>query len=62
MIEGINGANPLGVAAIAQWQQRRELDFYSLPEEVQEQVNAHQDEFHSEEDIVNFVRYLGLRS
>ncbi len=62
MNEGIYGANPLGVPAMINWRQRREQDFYSLPEEVQEQVNAHADEFRTEEDIVNYVRYLGLRA
>ncbi len=62
MIEGINGANPIGVAAMMRWQQRQELDFYSLPEEVQEQVNAHADEFRTEEDLVAYVRYLGKRA
>ena len=62
MIEGINGANPIGVAAMMRRQQRQELDFYSLPEEVQEQVNAHADEFRTEEDLVAYVRYLGKRA
>ena len=62
MIEGINGVNPLSIAAIRDWRQRREQDFYSLPEEVQEQLNAHADEFHTEEEMIRYVRDLGLRS
>lgn len=33
-------------------------DFFSLPEEVQEQVNAHADEFHSEEEMHRYIRNL----
>lgn len=33
-------------------------DFFSLPEEVQEQVNAHANEFHSEEEMRRYIRNL----
>ena len=36
--------------------------FFTLPEEIQEQVNAHQAEFRSHEDIRRYVRRLVLRS
>ncbi|NLN82293.1 MAG: hypothetical protein GX136_07110 [Clostridiales bacterium] len=37
-------------------------DFYSLPEEVQEQVNAHADEFRSQAEMRAFIRDLMNRA
>lgn len=34
----------------------------TMPEEIQEQVNAHQDAFRSEEDIRHYVEYLRRHS
>ncbi len=62
MLGSINGVNALGVAALTDWEMRRDEDLYSLPEEVQEQVNLHADEFHSREELIAFVRNLGLRA
>jgi hypothetical protein len=37
-------------------------DFFSLPEEVQEQVNAHDHQFRSYEDMRRFIRDLMRRA
>jgi len=37
-------------------------DFFSLPEEVQEQVNAHQREFKSQAEMMSFIRDLMRRA
>lgn len=62
MLDSINGINALGVAELTNWEMRRDEDLYSLPEEVQEQVNLHADEFRSHEELAAFIRNLGLRS
>ena len=36
--------------------------FYNLPEEIQEAVNAHAEEIHSAEELRAYVRELSLRS
>ena len=58
MLDSINGINALGVAELTNWEMRRDEDLYSLPEEVQEQVNLHADEFRSHEELVAFIRNL----
>lgn len=61
--DGFNGTNMLGIAGLlgAEAVQYRDY-FYSLPEDVQEQVNAHADEFHSVEEMQRFVDMLDKKS
>ena len=37
-------------------------DISRLPEEIQEQINAHADEFRTEQDIRQFVQNLTMRA
>jgi hypothetical protein len=39
-----------------------ENDFFSLPEEIQEQVNAHANEFHSHAEMSAYIRDLLRRA
>lgn len=56
-MEGMAAGSELGFSAFGIIRDHRD-DFFSLPEEVQEQVNAHADEFHSEEEMRRYIRNL----
>lgn len=62
MNDGFYGANMLGIASILGQNDADSDFFYALPEEVQEEVNAHADEFHNGEDMRRFVEELSRRS
>ena len=59
---GLYDENILGVTDLGIQNSAYRDFFYSLPEEVQEQVNAHQDEFHSFEDMRRYVEELTRRA
>lgn len=56
-MEGMGVGNEFGFNAFAIMRDSGN-DFFSLPEEVQEQVNAHAGEFHSEEEMRRYIRDL----
>lgn len=56
-MEGMVAGSELGFNAFGIIRDHRD-DFFSLPEEVQEQVNAHAEEFHSEEEMRRYIRNL----
>lgn len=65
MEDGFNGLAPYNAAAY--WSHGgpyREDDFYRLPEDIQEQVNqrAMERQFHSEEELRDYVRLLLLKA
>lgn len=61
-MDGMGAGSEFGLSAYALINQNYGDDFFSLPEEVQEQVNAHASEFHSQEDMRKFIRDLMRRA
>ena len=61
--DGFNGTNMLGIAGLLGSDVMEYKDYLnSLPEEVQEQVNEHADEFRSAEEIRRCVAMLDKKS
>lgn len=60
--DGFYGANTLAISSILDQNAADSDYFFSLPEEVQEQVNAHADMFRNGDDMRRYVEELSMRS
>ena len=62
MFDGVNGVNTIGAGAMYEWELNRDDFFDRLPEDVQEAVNDHADQFRSLEEMRDYTREQLRRS